>query len=236
MKKVKLLLVTLMLALLMCMNVYAGQWVEDDNGWWYQNNDGTYLKGGWYWINGSSYSFKDNGYIYQDTTTPDGYKVDSNGAWIENGSIKTRSTEATITNIRVEVPNGYTVETDTTNNSIAISEVNGAGGALLMNVNETAIKEIRNYYGEEGLKRVSDEVAGGLITEVGNSPVLLAQDTKQYTNGSWYHYTYNVYNSNNEEMKCNMYINFLEEDARIVIIINNNREFTEDQFMMYYVK
>lgn len=236
MKRVKLSLVTLVLSLLMCMPAYAGQWLKDDTGWWYQNNDGTYLKNGWYWIDGASYLFNDNGYIYQSTTTPDGYQVDGNGAWVENGIVKTRSTEASISNISVSVPNGYDVETDIANSSIAVTEVNGVGGALLMNVNEPAIVDIRGHYGEDGLKRVSDEVVGGLITEVGNSPVLLAQDIKQYPNGFWYHYTYNVYNSNNEEMKCNMYINFLEQDARIVIIVNNNREFTEDQFMMYFVK
>ena len=236
MKRVKLSLVTLVLALLMCMPAYAGQWIKDDTGWWYQNNDGTYLKNGWYWIDGASYLFNDNGYIYQSTTTSDGYQVDGNGAWVENGIVKTRSTEASISNISVSVPNGYDVEIDIANSSIAVTEVNGVGGALLMNVNEPAIVDIRGHYGEDGLKRVSDEVVGGLITEVGNSPVLLAQDIKQYPNGFWYHYTYNVYNSNNEEMKCNMYINFLEQDARIVIIVNNNREFTEDQFMMYFVK
>lgn len=236
MKRVKLTLATIALALLMCMPAYAGQWLKDDTGWWYQNNDGSYLKSGWYWVDGASYLFNDNGYIYTSTTTPDGYQVNSDGAWVENGVVKTRATEVGITNLKVVVPNGYDVEADSVNNSIAITEANGSGGALLMNVNEPAISDIKAHYGEDGLKRVSDEVAGGLITEVGSNPVLLNQDVKQYTNGLWYHYNYNVYSSSNQLLPCTMFINFLEQDARIVILINSNREFTDDQFMMYFVK
>lgn len=236
MKRVKLTLATIALALLMCMPAYAGQWLKDDTGWWYQNNDGSYLKSGWYWVDGASYLFNDNGYIYTSTTTPDGYQVNSDGAWVENGVVKTRATEVGITNLSVVVPNGYDVEADSVNNSIAITEANGSGGALLMNVNEPAISDIKAHYGEDGLKKVSDEVASGLITEVGSNPVLLNQDVKQYTNGLWYHYNYNVYNSSNQLLPCTVFINFLEQDARIVILINSNREFTDDQFMMYFVK
>lgn len=236
MKKTKLFLVTIVLAIFMCMNAYAGQWVHDDTGWWYQNTDGTYLKSGWYWINGASYLFNDSGYIYQNATTPDGYQVNSDGAWIENGVVKTQETEVGINNLRVVVPNGYEAEADSSNGSISIVETNGLGGALLMNVHEPSISEIKAKYGDDGLKRVSDEVASGLVNEIGTNPSLLGQDLKQYPNGVYYHYIYNVYNTNNEVIPCNMYINFLEQDARIIILINSNREFTEDQFMMYYVK
>ena len=42
---------------------------------------------GWNEIDGKSYYFEpvagqDQGHLYRGTTTPDGYQVDENGAWI----------------------------------------------------------------------------------------------------------------------------------------------------------
>ena len=36
----------------------------------------------WEIINGIWYYFDENGYMLADTTTPDGYYVDVNGAWV----------------------------------------------------------------------------------------------------------------------------------------------------------
>lgn len=38
-------------------------WHEDESGRWYQNADGTYYSGGFQEIDGTTYSFNDNGYI-----------------------------------------------------------------------------------------------------------------------------------------------------------------------------
>ena len=116
----------------------TGKWVQDSNGWWYKNADGTYPSNGWsclIWNNKTQwYHFNAQGYMdtgwYLDTdgrwyflhnvsdgnqghmytgwheisgkwyyfheaaggpagslvtggVTPDGYQVDSNGAWIQ---------------------------------------------------------------------------------------------------------------------------------------------------------
>ncbi len=236
MKRIKVLLLACMLTLIMCIPTYAGQWLKDDTGWWYENSNGSYLKSGWYWIDGKSYLFNDSGYILVNTRTPDGYNVNNNGAWTINGVEQFRDTKAVISGFDVVIPNGYDSDVDTINNSISLTETNGDAGVLLMTVHEDGIQKIKEGFGEEGLKRLSDEVAGGLISEVGSNPVLLNQDLKQYTNGLWNHYLYNVVSADNNTITCNMYINLLDNDARIVIMINNNREFTEDQFMMYHVK
>ena len=58
-------------------------WKKDNIGWWYQNHDGTYPKSQWKSINSKWYYFNQKGYLLTNTTTPDGYKVDHNGEWVE---------------------------------------------------------------------------------------------------------------------------------------------------------
>lgn len=58
-------------------------WVQDATGWWYRNADGSYPVNTWKEIGGKQYYFDDNGYMLHDTTTPDGYLVGSDGAWIQ---------------------------------------------------------------------------------------------------------------------------------------------------------
>ena len=57
-------------------------WQNSGYGWWYQRANGTYPHNEWEIINGIWYYFDANGYMLADTTTPDGYYVDINGAWI----------------------------------------------------------------------------------------------------------------------------------------------------------
>jgi hypothetical protein len=58
-------------------------WKQDGNGWWYQNADGSYPVNQWKEIDGKQYYFGGDGYMLHDTTSPDGYKVGSDGAWIQ---------------------------------------------------------------------------------------------------------------------------------------------------------
>ena len=57
-------------------------WQNNGYGWWYQSANGTYPSNEWKQINGIWYYFDANGYMLADTTTPDGYYVDANGAWV----------------------------------------------------------------------------------------------------------------------------------------------------------
>ncbi len=57
-------------------------WQNNGYGWWYQRANGTYPHNEWEIINGIWYYFDANGYMLADTTTPDGYYVDENGAWV----------------------------------------------------------------------------------------------------------------------------------------------------------
>lgn len=83
--------------------VPVGQWIQNNVGWWYQRADGSYPTNGWMQIGGIWYCFDSVGYMrtgwiqsggawyYCDasgamltnTTTPDGFKLDANGVWIQ---------------------------------------------------------------------------------------------------------------------------------------------------------
>ncbi|BFL47626.1 hypothetical protein [Lactonifactor longoviformis] len=44
-------------------NAEAGQWKQDDKGWWFENADGSFIKSQWKEIQGKWYAFDENGYI-----------------------------------------------------------------------------------------------------------------------------------------------------------------------------
>lgn len=70
----------------MGMTAFAGQWVQNTTGWWWQEDNGSYPVSQWKWLDGNKdgiyecYAFDSNGYIYTNTTTPDGYTVNADGA------------------------------------------------------------------------------------------------------------------------------------------------------------
>ena len=79
------------------MTAFAAQWQEDDFGWWWQNDDGSYPVSQWLWLDGNGdgtaecYYFDEEGYCYLDSETPDGYLVDESGAWIVDSVVQTKA-------------------------------------------------------------------------------------------------------------------------------------------------
>lgn len=75
----------------------AGEWKQDERGYWYQRTNGTYPTNAWEWIDSDHdgtcerYYFDGDGYCLMNTTTPDGCLVDSRGAWVENGTVQQQS-------------------------------------------------------------------------------------------------------------------------------------------------
>lgn len=100
-KKVMTGILAGVLTLGMSLTAFAGQWQLDARGWWYDNGDGTWPANQWQWIDGNGdgtaecYYFDHNGYCLLNTTTPDGYTVDANGAWIVEGMVPTRAVAVT---------------------------------------------------------------------------------------------------------------------------------------------
>ena len=79
------------------------------DAWWYDLGNENYLRTTWQWIDTDNdgvaecYYFDANGWMYTNTTTPDGYTVDENGAWTVDSVVQTR-----------DVQEEYTEEDDTT--------------------------------------------------------------------------------------------------------------------------
>ena len=76
-------------------------WVkgEGKNAWWFDFGNGDYFKSSWQWIDGNQdgiaecYCFDENGWMYENTTTPDGYTVNENGAWTVSNIVQTKTSD-----------------------------------------------------------------------------------------------------------------------------------------------
>ena len=75
------------------MNAWAGSWEQQSGSWFYRNDAGQFQTG-WAWIDGNqdgiaeSYYFDQTGRMIVDTITPDGYRVNSDGAWVQDGTVQ----------------------------------------------------------------------------------------------------------------------------------------------------
>ncbi|WP_173711418.1 hypothetical protein [Clostridium beijerinckii] len=58
-------------------------WTKYKDKWYYLTSDCSMVYNRWAWIDGECYSFRSDGAMYANCTTPDGYKVDESGAWIQ---------------------------------------------------------------------------------------------------------------------------------------------------------
>ncbi|MSS38739.1 hypothetical protein [Clostridium porci] len=98
MKKRLLLAATAVMSMAMSMTAFAGMgsWQQNATGWWWQRTDNSYPASEWKWIDGNgdgtveSYYFDGNGYLITNTTTPDGYTVNADGAWVQDGVVQKR--------------------------------------------------------------------------------------------------------------------------------------------------
>ncbi len=78
----------------------TGQWKKNDTGWWWERLGGGYPTNAWVWIDGNNdgkaecYYFDSVGYMLANTTTPDGYTVNADGAWTQNGVVQTQGTNS----------------------------------------------------------------------------------------------------------------------------------------------
>ena len=57
MRKRALALMAVLLSGMMSISSYAGEWKQDNVGWWYQNDDGSYPTNSWQEIDGKQYYF-----------------------------------------------------------------------------------------------------------------------------------------------------------------------------------
>ena len=102
MKRFKTVVTMLIMAVLANITAFAGAWVQNAQGWWYNNGNGTWPANTWQWIDGNNdgvaecYYFDPNGYCLMNTSTPDGYQVNVTGAWTINGVVQAKMVGATM--------------------------------------------------------------------------------------------------------------------------------------------
>lgn len=103
MKLKKTILATVAISMAMSSTVFAGTWrtgaEPNQNKKWYDFDNGSYAANGWQWIDGDNngvaecYYFDAEGWMLANTTTPDGYQVNADGAWTENGIVQTQAAQ-----------------------------------------------------------------------------------------------------------------------------------------------
>ena len=80
-------------ALTVTVPTFAAGWEQDSSGWRWENADGTYAQNSWVWDDWNHdgtqecYYFGDDGYMLSNTVTPDGWFVDTSGAWVVPGQV-----------------------------------------------------------------------------------------------------------------------------------------------------
>lgn len=169
MKKLFTIILAVMMSVLMAMPAFAGAWKtgtgSNQNMWWYDNEDGTYAAGGWQWIDGNQdgtaecYYFDSQGWMAAGTETPDGYQVNEDGAWTENGVVQTRPAEIQTADVAAENTSSLVVyfsRTGTTRR--AAEEIGRLTGAALVEL-EAAEPYPSSY--EATLSRAQRELNAG---------------------------------------------------------------------------
>ena len=97
------ILMTTSMVLALAGTSFGAEWKQDGNGWWWQEDNGSYPARTGKWMDGKGdggaecYYFDEQGYNLQNAATPDGYITDDSGAWILDGMIQTKATETSAT-------------------------------------------------------------------------------------------------------------------------------------------
>lgn len=139
----KTMIISGILTLSLSFSCFAGNWQNDGFGWMWQNDDGSYPRSEWQWIDGDKdgiaecYYFDDSGYLIVNASVPDGNTVDANGAWIVDGIVQTKSVPIDIQETSQAVDNGGAVNfqnsVDTGSSKEASARVSSSGGSSDLN-------------------------------------------------------------------------------------------------------
>lgn len=147
----------------MAMTAMAGQWKQDAKGWWWQNDDGSYPVSQWQWLDGNgdgvaeSYCFDASGYMYANTTTPDGYQVNTDGQWIANGAVQTKAVQASTPAPANNGQNGTYSTSEYDNNGISLAALDMFGRTREENAKYTEV------FSDANLEFVTVKYANDLI-------------------------------------------------------------------------
>ena len=132
---------------------FASGWTKgiSKNAWWFDFGNGDYFKSSWQWIDGNQdgiaecYCFDENGWMYENTTTPDGYTVNENGAWTVNNIVQTKTSDLIPKNNTNNMNNGN----NTVSNNLTETRNNEE------NQSNEDFSERQDEYREDLLRRVN---------------------------------------------------------------------------------
>ena len=132
---------------------FASGWTKgiSKNAWWFDFGNGDYFKSSWQWIDGNQdgiaecYCFDENGWMYENTTTPDGYTVNENGAWTVNNIVQTKPSDLIPKNNTNNMNNGN----NTASNSFTETKKHDE------NQSNEDFSERQDEYREDLLRRVN---------------------------------------------------------------------------------
>lgn len=183
-----------MTAMLQTVPVFAAEWKQDEAGWWYQNDDGSYLCDGWNQIDGAWYYFTEAGYCLLDTVTPDGYIVDASGAWVQDCPVEEQEHDAagfsdqagmqvSLGALQFTIPSGY-MKMEALSSGSSGYFVNRSMDVIIGVVSE----EIPDVYGYEGLVDAMSEPL--LDAAMGVFGTVEEKNSYSFPTGAWYRYRY----------------------------------------------
>lgn len=125
---------TAALALSSSTAAFAGQWQQDSNGWWYQEDDQSYPSNSWKEIDGKWYFFDGNGYIKYGW-------INDNGTWYFTGADGSMSTNQVVEGFqlaadgsRIDEKNQLGIYVKSKNDK---KETKAADGAVVLNYEVT---------------------------------------------------------------------------------------------------
>lgn len=229
MKSLKVFLATLLILSMTAMTAFAGGWHSDSSArWWYQNDDGSYLADGWYWVNGRCYSFDNQEYMRSSCVTPDGYTVDDTGAWVIDGVVQTRGTDYQVGILKVKVPNGYSIEPY---EGGAWFYAPSQGGVTVCTVVEPNLVEADLTYGVDA---VNELLTRKFMDNIGLNYTLTMRDYRNFPTGSWYHSEY-VISDGEQSLPADVYLMSVGTTVCLVMTLGYNTEFSGDSFMTYFL-
>ncbi|HIQ75580.1 MAG TPA: hypothetical protein IAA51_14335 [Candidatus Cottocaccamicrobium excrementipullorum] len=191
MKKFLTVLTAAAISLSSCLPALAGQWQQDETGWWYDNGDSTYASNGWQWIDGRCYYFTPEGYCLTGTVTPDGYTVDESGAWTVNGVVQTQEgsssqaqTGQSEEGIAFFVPQGFVV-TVQEEDAMALSSADGS--KTISVVRQELGGESFQIFQAMGMEDTIDQMIDSAMASLGQYKT---KAEEQLNSGSWQRYDY----------------------------------------------
>ena len=187
------IMLSALFSLVLACTAFAGTWKMGEGAnagrWWYDRGDGTYPVNTWEWIDGNGdhiaecYCFDGNGWLYVDTVTPDGYSVNYNGAWNDQGATRTDWVDQAYSSkpfVSYDSQNGYNVPAE--------EEMHGKYDASI----PMPVYLDYNMFNSSSTKQISMRCDTGckMYYTTGMNPPDPTEDDKQYKNMVYFGWTY----------------------------------------------